>query len=92
MAKLSKSISLALTSWLFTRIRTEAQRQHVSMSALIRTAMEKYLQDLIWKRIEAIGAEKLPKTPTLEPLFVFRTQAEKEYAEKVIQQHFDEDR
>ncbi len=92
MPKLLKSIRFGLTPWLFNRLRKEAQRQNVSMSALVRTAVARHLGELVWKRVEATGTEKPPWPKAVHPPFVFRNEAERQYAEMVLQQHFDEDR
>ena len=49
------------------------------------------LSELIWQRVEAKQPEAKPRKPSLldTPLW---SPAEQEYAEKSIQQHFDEDR
>jgi hypothetical protein len=65
IVKFTKRIQFALTPWLFKRIRKEAQQQKVSVSNLVRTAVEKHLGELIWRRIETINVEK--PTPTEKP-------------------------
>jgi hypothetical protein len=48
---------------------------------------------LIWQRVEAKQPEAKPRKPSLlDTPVVLRSPAEQEYAEKSIQQHFDEDR
>jgi hypothetical protein len=77
MAKFTKSIKVGLTPELLEKTRTAAQQKGDSISGLIRTALEKYLTK----------ATSLLDTPLVE-----WTPAEKEYADKMIQDHFDEDR
>jgi hypothetical protein len=51
------------------------------------------LSELIWQRVEAKQPEaKMRKPSLLDTPVVLRSPAESEYAEKSIQQHFDEDR
>jgi hypothetical protein len=93
MAKFTKSIRFGLTPRLFRRIRAEAKRQKVSVNELVRTAMEKHLGGLIWQRVEARQPEaKSKKSSLLDTPVVIWSPAEQEYAEKSIQQHFDEER
>ena len=46
MAKFTKSIRFGLTPRLLSLIRTAAQKQNVSVSELVRTAVGRYLGDL----------------------------------------------
>ena len=79
MAKFTKSIRLALTPELLEKTRTAAQQHGDSISALVRTALEKYLT-------------KPKATSLLDEPVVLWSPAEKEYADKVLQEHFEEDR
>jgi hypothetical protein len=93
VAKFTKSNRFGLTPWLFRRIRAEAKRQRVSVNELVRTATDRHLGELIWQRVEATQPEAKPRKPSLlETPVVIWSPAEQQYAEKSIQQHFDEDR
>jgi hypothetical protein len=73
---ITKFIRLGLTPELSEKIRAEAKRRKISISALIRVAVKQHL-----------SASSLLTTPIVE-----WTSAEKEYADRVLQEHFDEDR
>jgi hypothetical protein len=93
MARFTKSIRFGLTPWQFRRIRAEANRQKVSVNELVRTAMERHLGGLIWQRVEARQPEaKSKKHSLLDTPVVLWSPAEKEFAHRVLQQHFEEDR
>jgi hypothetical protein len=57
---------------------------------LIRIAVEKHLGELKQRRIATTRAE--PKKIDLGEPVAFWTRGEEEFADKVIQHHFDEDR
>ena len=92
MAKITERIRLGLI--LFRRIQAEAKLQKTSVTRFVRTAVERYLDELAKQKIAANNAAGKPKEVSLilETSVVLWTQAEKEFADKVIQQHFDEDR
>jgi hypothetical protein len=92
MAKISKSIRLGLTPNLLEGARTEARQQKVSVNALIRAALQQYLNELNQKRVESSRAEKPKGMRLVDVPLVSWTQAEKEFADRVIKQHFEEDR
>jgi hypothetical protein len=73
---ITKFIRLGLTPELSEEIRAEAKRRNISISALVRAAVKQY-----------IGGSSLLTTP-----IVSWTSVEKEYADRVLQAHFDEDR
>jgi hypothetical protein len=79
---------------LFRRIRKEAQQQKISVSELIRRAIERYLGES-GERRKILGrhADIDPKKFNLltSPLVAW-TASEEQYAHQVIQRHFDEDR
>ena len=94
MAKFIKFIRFGLTTNLFERIRAEAQQQKISVSELIRHAVDRYLgESKERRRILGRHADIDPKKLNLlnSPLVAW-TLAEEQFAHQVIQQHFDEDR
>jgi hypothetical protein len=83
---MAKFILFGLTPQLFGQIRAHAKEQNISVSELVRKAVRYYLSG---SRLERIGiTDDVPKSASK----FYWTQAEKEYADSVIQQHFDEDR
>ena len=85
MAKFTKSIRFGLTPWLWRRLRTQAQEQKVSVSELVRTAVEKHLGELIWQRVEARQPEaKQPKPSLLDTPVVHWTREEEEAAHRAM--------
>jgi len=90
MAKITKSIRLGLT--LLGQVRNEAKRQNISIVELIRIAVERHLGELNQRRVATGYAEDRSKKIDLSKPVVSWTRAEKEFADRVIQQHFDEDR
>jgi hypothetical protein len=94
MAKLTELIRFALTPDLFKRIRKEAQQQKITVSELIRRAIERYLGESSERRkILGRHADLDPKALNLltSPLVAW-SPAEEQFAHQVIQKHFDEDR
>jgi hypothetical protein len=86
MAKFTKSIRFGLTPWLFRRIRAQAKRQKVSVNELVRTAMERHLGELIWRRVKARQPEAKPKKPSLlDTPVVLWTREEEETANRAMQ-------
>ncbi len=90
MAKITKSIRLGLTPELLEQIRTEAKRQKVSVNALIRNTLKKDLTESNQQRFSEPAEPKLIRL--VDVPVVQWSQAEQEYADKVIKEHFDEDR
>jgi hypothetical protein len=74
--EITKSIRLGLTRELLERIRAEAKSRNVSVNELVRTAIEQLL-----------GMERLLTKPSEK-----WARGEKEYAHKVLMEHFAEDR
>ena len=76
------------------RIEAEAKLQKTSVTRFVRTAVERYLDELAKQKIAVNDTAGKPKEVSLilETSVTLWTQAEKEFADKVIQQHFDEDR
>ena len=92
MARITERIRLCLM--LVKRIRAEAKFQKISVNQFVRAAVERYLEELAKQKIAAkdTGDNLKEVSLILETSVVLWTQAEKEFADKVIQQHFDEDR
>ena len=92
IARITERIRLALK--LVKRIEAEAKLQNTSVTRFVRTAVERYLDELAKHKISANNTAGKPKQESLmlETPIVLWTQAEKEFADKVIQRHFDEDR
>jgi hypothetical protein len=84
----AKYILLGFTPNLFGQIRAHAKKQNISVTELIRRAVRYYLSG---SRLVPIGRTSTDDMPKSASEFYW-TQAEKEYADSVIQQHFDEDR
>jgi hypothetical protein len=83
---MAKFILFGLTPQLFGEIRAHAKEQKISVSELVRKALRYYLSG---SRLERIGmTSDMPKSASK----FYWTQAEKEYADSVIERHFDEDR
>ncbi len=80
MAKFSKSVRFGLTPWLWRRLRMQAQEQNVSVSELVRTAVEKHLGELIWQKVEARRPEAESPNPTVLNTPVVRWTPEEEQA------------
>ena len=94
MANFTALVRFALTPALFKRIRAEAQQQKISVSELIRRAVERYLgESNERRRILGRHADLDPKKLDLltSPLVAW-SPAEEQFAHQVIQKHFDEDR
>ena len=86
MAKFSKSVRFGLTPWLWQRLRLQAQESKVSVSELVRTAVEKHLGELIWRKVEARQAEAgLPKSSLLPTPVVRWTPEEEQAAHRAMQ-------
>jgi len=85
---------IRLTLKLVKQIEAEAKLQKTSVTRFVRTAVERYLDELAKQKIAANNTPGKPKQVSLilETPVTLWTQAEKEFADKVIQQHFDEDR
>jgi predicted DNA-binding protein len=92
MGRITERIRLALK--LVKRIEAEAKLQKTSVTQFVRTAVERYLDELAKHKISAKDTAGKPKEVNLilETPITLWTQAEKEFADKVIQRHFDEDR
>lgn len=91
MARITQRIRLALK--LVKRIRAEAKLQKTSVTRFVRAAIERHLDELARQKIAANNTADKPKVSLiLETPVAFWTQAEKEFADEVIQRHFDEDR
>ena len=92
MARITGRIRLGLI--LVKRIRAEAKLQKTSVTRFVRTAVERYLDELAKQKIAAKDTPGKPREVSLilEAPVTLWTQAEKEFADKVIQRHFDEDR
>jgi hypothetical protein len=86
-AIVAKYILLGFTPNLFGQIRAHAKEQNLSVVELIHRAVRYYLSS---SRLEKIGTstDDMPESGSK----FFWTQAEKEYARRVLQRHFDEDR
>jgi hypothetical protein len=85
---MAKFILFGLTPDLFSQIRAHAKEQKISVSELVRKAVRYYLSGSRLERIATTSTDDMPKSAST----FYWTQAEKEYADSVIQQHFDEDR
>jgi hypothetical protein len=85
---MAKYILFGLTPQLFGQIRTHAKEQKISVSELVRKALRYYLSGSRLVPISRTSTDDMPKSASE----FFWTQAEKEYADSVIQKHFDEDR
>jgi hypothetical protein len=93
MAKFNQSIRFGLTSDLLKRIRAVAREQNVSVSELVRKAVESYLRGLSeWRRIVGKHAGKPNRANLLDTPLVIWNPGEKEFADEVLRTHFDEDR
>ena len=92
MTRITERIRLALK--LVKRIEAEAKLQKTSVTRFVRTAVERYLDELAKQKIAAKDTARKPQEVSLilETPVTLWTQAEKEVADKVIQRHFDEDR
>ena len=92
LARITERIRLGLI--LFRRIQAEAKLQKISVTTFVRTAIQRYLDELAKQKVAAKDTAGKPKEVSLilETPVALWTQAEKEFADKVIQQHFDEDR
>ena len=92
MARITERIRLVLK--LVKRIEAEAKSQKTSVTRFVRTAIERYLDELAKQKIAAKDTAGKPKEVSLilETPVALWTEAEKEFADEVIQQHFDEDR
>lgn len=85
---ITKFIRLGLKQELWETIRVEAKRRGVSVNALIRTAVEQHLaKSSLWRTATRPNNVDLLNTP-----LVTWTREEKEYADKVLEEHFAEDR
>jgi hypothetical protein len=91
MAKLTKSIRFGLNTSLFERVRTEAKQRNISVSELIRQAIQRFLsEESQRRRILGVNADK-PRNLLNTPLAPW-SPAERQFADEVLQRHFDEDR
>ncbi|HEY1468062.1 MAG TPA: hypothetical protein VGF61_03385 [Candidatus Acidoferrum sp.] len=85
MGKFTKSVRFGLTPWLLRRLRIQARQQDVSVSELVRTAVEKHLGELIWQGVEAPQPEtKLPKPSLLDTPVAQWTREEEETAHRAM--------
>jgi hypothetical protein len=92
MAKFTKSVRFGLTPWLWRRLRVQAQEQRVSVSELVRTAVEKHLGELIWQRVETRQAEaNLPKPSVVGTPVVRWTPEEEQTAHRAMQLFINHD-
>jgi len=92
MAKFTKSLRFGLTPWLWRRLRVQARQQRVSVSALVRTAVEKHLGELIWQRVGGQQAEpELPKWGLLHTPVVRWTPEEEQAAKRAMQLFINHD-
>jgi len=92
MVKFSKSVRFGLTPWLWRRLRTQAQNQKVSVSELVRTAVEKHLDVLIWQTVEPRKPEvTLPKPSLLNIPVTSWTREEEEAAHRAMQLFINHD-
>jgi hypothetical protein len=92
MTKFTKSFRFSLTPWLWRRLRTEAQEQKVSVSELVRTAVEKHLGELAWQRIDARQPESKPqKLSLLDTPVAHWTREEEEAANRAMQLFLNHD-
>jgi hypothetical protein len=89
MAKMTKSIRFGLTPELLGKIRNAAKLHKLSISGLIRSAIERYLAEL---RTSRFVEQPPPRASRLDLPVVFWTQAEQEYADEVMRIFREEDR
>lgn len=97
MAKFTKSIRFGLTPRLLSLIRTAAQKQNVSVSELVRTAVGRYLGDLGQQPSPQRSSQHPPESeptkrrsfgvPLLDVPLVNWTQEEAEAAHRAME-HF----
>lgn len=80
---ITEFVRLGLTLDLRKRIRAEARRRETSLSALMRAALEQYLSEP--------NPPRTAKPPVDTPAPTW-TEAEQQYAHKVLMDHFAEDR
>jgi hypothetical protein len=80
-------ILLGFTPAMFSEIRAQAKAQKLSVTELIRRAVQYYLSGSRLALISRTSTDDMPKSASE----FFWTQAEKEYADSVIQKHFDDD-
>ena len=80
MARFSKSVRFGLTPWLWRRLRIQANEQKVSVSELVRTAVEKHLGELIWQKVEAQQSDAMLPKPSVLDIPVARWTPEEEQA------------
>ena len=92
MTRITERIRLALK--LVKRIEAEAKLQKTSVTRFVRTALKRYLDELAKQKIAAKDTARKPQEVSLilETPVTLWTQAEKKFADKVIQRHFYEDR
>jgi hypothetical protein len=97
MAKFSKSVRFGLTPGLLWRIRSAAQKQQISVSELIRTAVAHYLGDLGEQFSPQHPAEAEPikpssfGVPSLDMPLVRWTPEEAENAHRAMQLFINHD-
>jgi|SoimicMinimDraft_4_1059732.scaffolds.fasta_scaffold133474_1 hypothetical protein len=92
MAKFTKSVRFGLAPWLWRRLRIQAQEQEVSVSELVRAAVEKHLGELTLQKVEARQAEvKLPKPSLLHTPVVRWTPEEEQAAHRAMQLFINHD-
>jgi hypothetical protein len=86
-AAMAKIIQLIVTSGLLDEIRAAAKQNKISVIGLVRAAIHRHLIEL-----NKLNKRK-PEIFNLVDLPVVRwSRAEQEYADRVIRQHFEEDR
>ena len=76
MAKFTKSVQVSLTPEMFAKIRAEAERHNVSVSALIRDAIQhrhdmeavRFAIDLVPRRKSSVSLLDTPLVPPTESL------------------------
>jgi len=89
MAKMTKSVRFGLTPELLGKIRNASKLHKLRISALIRSAIERYLAEL---RTSRFLEQPCPRRSRLDMPVVFWTQAEQEYADEVMRIVREEDR
>lgn len=88
--KFTKFIRFALTPSLFDQVRREAKQRRISASELVRSALDRYLNEENQRR-QILGVNSAHVNLLNTPL-VHWTPSEEQFAHEVIQRHFDEDR
>ena len=89
--KLTKFIRFGLTASLFERVGQEAKQRKLSVSELVRQALERFLNEEKQRR-RILGVQVDQPRSLLHTPLVHWSPAEEQFAHEVIQRHFDEDR